>query len=152
MIYHDSYICLGVDRDAGLDSVLGKHFGRSAYDFLYDTVTDDWEVVGRPLMERGCYKASRAMVWPRIASVFTRGIGHHAYHTLLKRGISVWLTPTRTVGETLDAWRSGLLVPLLETQLGGHLQHCQQWHQDRELEKAYELMRKPLLSESQCIV
>lgn len=133
MIFKDNLICLPVEADTGLKSVLGDHFRSAGYHFLYDTDSGDWEVVESPRYERGRCRSSGDLVRPKVASVLARGIGRHAYLSMMKQGVSIWMTHAQTVGEALHAWRSGFLVPLLESQLGDHTQHCKKGRSARGL-------------------
>lgn len=123
MVFNDSVIGIPVMGDAGMESVLSGHFRKSACHFLYDTVSMSWQVVRGTHYEKGCCHAVGDLVRPKMSAVLVRGIGGNAYHALLKRGVSVWLTKARTAGEALDAWRSGLLVPLLESELADRQRH-----------------------------
>ncbi len=128
MVFNDSLICLPVVDDSGMESVLSDHFRSSEYHFLYDTVSMTWQVVGQTRFEKGCCGSSGVLVKPKLSAVLVHGIGRKAYLAMIKKGVSVWMTKARTVGEALQAWQSGLLVPLLEAELRDHIQHAQYTH------------------------
>ena len=150
MISKDNLICLPVIRDEGLDSKLSKHFGRAPYHLLVDTKTGETELLIKLLTGQGrgqcegegqglgigggvgfdpsnnCEHKQCQPIEPllelKVGAVLCRGFGRGAYEKMKRNGISVWITEADTVGEALNDWRDGQLLPVLESQLcsGNH--------------------------------
>ncbi|MBT8044490.1 MAG: NifB/NifX family molybdenum-iron cluster-binding protein [Verrucomicrobiae bacterium] len=104
---------------------MSEHFRSAAYHLLYDTVSMHWQVKRWTQAEKKCFSSIGVLVRPRLSAVLVHGIGWNAYFTMLRKGVSVWMTKAQTAGEALQAWQSGLLVPILEEELCDNISRCE---------------------------
>lgn len=106
------HICIPVVDDRGLDSRVCEHFGSSPAYMLVDTETGTCRAVphNAPREHGAC--APVATLFDLGAEAFVvGGIGRGALARIEARGARVFQSGHATVGETLEAFRSGALRP-----------------------------------------
>ena len=103
----------GKDLDARAD----MRFGRAACFVVCDTGSGEWTAIdnGATAAAHGAgVRAAQTVIDSGAKAVITGNIGPNAMEVLTAAGISIYAGDERTVGELLEAYKSGSLPPLAE--------------------------------------
>lgn len=104
-------ICIPVEADEGLDSLVCAHFGSAPAFMVVDTDTGNCRAIvnGNPHHSHGMCMPIQALQGERIDGMVVGGIGMGALNKFDAAGIRVFLTEHETVGEVVAAFRAGSL-------------------------------------------
>jgi predicted Fe-Mo cluster-binding NifX family protein len=104
-------ICVPTSGRGGLDDAVGEHFGRVPTYTLFDTETNDVDVVQNTSEHAGGSGLPAEILANHGMDVLLcRGLGRRAIEMLTERGIGVCIGASGTVRETIDAWKAGALA------------------------------------------
>lgn len=104
-------LCIPILKDDGLQSRVSPHFGSAPMFMMIDTDTNAMSVIDNQNAhhEHGMCHPLRALEGQDVDSIIVGGIGAGALNKLLAARIRVYQATTRTVGESLEAFKSGSL-------------------------------------------
>jgi predicted Fe-Mo cluster-binding NifX family protein len=125
-------LCIPTEDDAGLTGRISAHFGSARWFTLVDSETRSTHSV--PNREHGhrpgTCDAAESISGLGVEVVVCSGFGRRAFQSMRRTGIPVYLTQSSRVGEAVEEYNMGLLVPLLEEEacsggrgLGRHHPH-----------------------------
>jgi predicted Fe-Mo cluster-binding NifX family protein len=104
-------ICIPVEADRGLESLVCAHFGSAPAFVIVDTTTE----LCRAIPNRNAHHAHgmctpvAALQGERVDGAVVGGIGMGALQKLNAANILVYLSEHATVAETIAAWKAGTL-------------------------------------------
>ena len=116
-------ICIPVLDDCGLESPICEHFGSSPAFMLVDTETGACRAVSTHNLHRehGACAPLTTLFDLGVDAFVVAGIGRGALGRIAARGAQVFRGRHATVGETLQAFRTGTLRPVsLDEACAGH--------------------------------
>lgn len=104
-------ICIPVEADEGLDSLVCAHFGSAPAFMVVDTDTENCRAItnGNQHHGHGMCMPLQSLQSERIDGMVVGGIGMGALNKFDAAGIRVYLTEHETVGEVVAAFRAGSL-------------------------------------------
>ena len=107
-------ICIPVLDDRGLESPVCEHFGSSPAFMLVDTETGACRAVSMHNLHRehGACAPLTALFDLGVDAFVVGGIGRGALRSIEARGAQVFRGGHATVGESLQAFRTGALQPV----------------------------------------
>lgn len=109
----------GSDLDSGLD----PRFGRCAYFLIVETEDNSFQVLDNAAAAAGGgagIQAARAVAQSGAQVLITGNCGPNAHQTLTAAGIAVFNSPSGTVAEAVDRFRSGELQEADGPNVGSH--------------------------------
>lgn len=118
-------ICIPVEADEGLDSLVCGHFGSAPTFMVVDTDTGDCCAIanGNPHHGHGMCAPLQSLQGERIDGMVVGGIGRGALNKFDAAGIRVYLTEHETVGEVVAAFKVGSLRSMPPSMACAHHGH-----------------------------
>ncbi len=118
-------ICIPVEADEGLDSLVCAHFGSAPAFMVVDPDTGNCRAItnGNSHHGHGLCMPLQSLQGERIEGMVVGGIGMGALNKLNAAGIGVYLTEHETVGEVVAAFKAGnlkLMPPGMACAHHGH--------------------------------
>ena len=116
-------ICIPVTEDKGPDSPVCAHFGSAPIFMIVDTGTGGMRAVENRNEHHahGMCQPLQALAGEDLGGMVVGGIGRGALMKLAAARIDVYMSSEETVGETLEALKSGRLAKAtLDMACGGH--------------------------------
>ncbi len=115
-------MCIPVESDAGLQSIVSPHFGSAPTFLIVDTDTGDFETVenSNSTHAHGACQPLSVLGGHNVDCVVVGGIGVGALNKFRAADIQVYLSPHRTVQETIDAFNARTLQPVTPKTACGH--------------------------------
>lgn len=118
-------ICIPVEADEGLDSLVCAHFGSAPAFMVVDTDTENCRAItnGNQHHGHGMCMPLQSLQSERIDGMVVGGIGMGALNKFDAAGIRVYLTEHETVGEVVAAFKAGnlkLMPPGMACAHHGH--------------------------------
>jgi predicted Fe-Mo cluster-binding NifX family protein len=97
-------LCFPVEEGNGTNSIVYEHFGSAPYFLLYDTHTDEEELIDNSNLvhEHGACNPLKALNGKMVHAVIVGGIGRGALMGLNNAGITVLQASAGTVKENLE--------------------------------------------------
>ncbi|MFA5514673.1 MAG: NifB/NifX family molybdenum-iron cluster-binding protein [Desulfuromonadales bacterium] len=120
-------LCIPVERNEGLQSLVYGHFGSAPMFLLVDTDTREVsEIANRDLHHaHGACSPLKALAGAPVDAIVVGGIGAGALNGLNRAGLKVYRAQGPTVAENLAAFHLAALPELTPTQTcGGHAHGC----------------------------
>lgn len=100
-------ICFPTSGSGGLDDYIGEHFGRVPTYTIYDTETQDIEVIDNSSEHRGgSGLPADLLAEENIDVLVCSGLGRKAINLLGQHGIDVHIGASGKVREALDEWKA----------------------------------------------
>jgi predicted Fe-Mo cluster-binding NifX family protein len=115
-------ICIPIQDDRGLDSVVCDHFGSAPAFMIVDVESRDHRAIANDNRHHGhgmCQPLAM-LTGEQIDAVVVGGIGMGALARLLSANLGVFRAQHGTVAETVAAYRAGTLQPITPGQACGH--------------------------------
>ena len=107
-----------------LTSTLDPRFGRARYLLVVDTpfrtVVPIENHLSMNAAEGAGVQAAQNVIDQKVEAIITGHCGPKAFRALNAAGIQVYLAPEGTVGETLDRFDHGQLLPVSSANVDGH--------------------------------
>jgi predicted Fe-Mo cluster-binding NifX family protein len=116
-------VCIPVDEDRGLDSLVCEHFGSAPAFLVVDTTSGDSQAIPNANRHHGhgMCQPLRALAGVEIDGMVVGGIGMGAVNKLTAAGVAVYESSFPTVRETLGALAAGTLPTVTaQTACGQH--------------------------------
>jgi predicted Fe-Mo cluster-binding NifX family protein len=104
-------ICIPIVRDKGLESAVCPHFGSAPAFLVVDTGTRACRAIANDTAhhEHGRCQPLAVLAAEPIDGIIVSGVGRNALEHLRRRGVDVFESDHRTVGEALEAFEAGRL-------------------------------------------
>jgi len=109
----------GKDLNAEVDS----RFGRCQYFIIYNTETDDYEVIDNTSVSLGGgagIQSAQTLAQRDVEAVLTGNVGPNAFQTLSAAGITIYAGVSGKVSEAIDEFKKGVLKPYGTPSVGDH--------------------------------
>jgi predicted Fe-Mo cluster-binding NifX family protein len=107
-----------------LDKALDPRFGRASGLIIYDTETDEFELIDNKQNMNAAQGAGiqTAQNFARagVGCVITGKCGPKAFQVLKKGGIKVFFTNASTVSQALEQFKAGTLIEADSANVNGH--------------------------------
>lgn len=102
-------ICIPVEADNGINSMVCAHFGSTPLFMIVDTDTDSCRVVvnNNQHHSHGMCMPLQSLQSEQIDAIVVVGIGGGALNKLQAANIKVYISPQLTVSEVVTAFKSG---------------------------------------------
>ncbi|HNZ03720.1 MAG TPA: NifB/NifX family molybdenum-iron cluster-binding protein [Myxococcota bacterium] len=116
-------LCIPVTMDSGMDSPVSAHFGSAPMFMVVDTDSGDASAVNNNNQhhQHGMCQPLAALAGIEMDAIVVGGIGMGALSKLMSAGIKVYLAEHPTVGQTVDAYKRGVLGQVDPSMAcGGH--------------------------------
>lgn len=123
-------ICIPVEKDEGLDSIVCAHFGSAPVFLIADTASRACRAVANANQHHGhgmCAPLA-SLQGERIDAIVVGGIGAGAMGKLAAAGITVHLAEHAAVRETVDAFVAGTLPVMGADRACAHHGHGGRHH------------------------
>lgn len=120
-------LCIPVERNEGMESLVYGHFGSAPMFVVVDTETREMrEIVNRDLHHsQGACSPLKALGSEKVDAVVVGGIGMGALNGLNRAGLKVYQAQGLTVAENLTSFHLAALPELTPGQTcGGHSHGC----------------------------
>ena len=118
--------CIPTGGNAGQDDVVYDHFGSAPYFTLYNSETDEVQVVENRNAHHAhgtCHPMNHLAKF-RIDAVVCSGMGMRAIHALNSEGIKIYDSESKKVSEVMEKIKAGSLVEMDPSRAcRGHGQH-----------------------------
>lgn len=106
-----------------LDSMVDERFGRAKTFIVFDTETDEYEVLNNEayMLSGGAgTKTAQAIIDKGVGAVISGNIGPNAMDVMKRAGIRVFNAYNMSVREAVDLFKKGLLREVLQPTSKGH--------------------------------
>ncbi|ROL61384.1 diguanylate cyclase [Bacteroidetes/Chlorobi group bacterium ChocPot_Mid] len=117
-------ICVPTDEPKGLDSMAYGHFGSAPYFIIYNTLTNNYEVVnnGNAVHEHGQCNPVQPLLEKKVEVVVVAGMGARALSNLNSMGIRVYRTiEEKNIKDIISEINNNKMKELtLNDSCGGH--------------------------------
>jgi predicted Fe-Mo cluster-binding NifX family protein len=108
-------VCVPTDGVGGLDDLVGEHFGRVPTYTIFETETEDVEVVSNTSEHMGgAGYPAQILADLGIDVLLCSGLGRRAIQMLSERGIEVCTGVSGTARAAIDSWKAGNLATAAE--------------------------------------
>lgn len=107
-------LCLPVENDNGMDSLVYGHFGSAPMFILHDSETNEIEIINNQNMHHahGMCSPLQALNGKVVDAIVVGGIGAGAINKLNTMGIKVFRASENTVQNNIDLFKKSLLPEL----------------------------------------
>lgn len=101
-------VCIPTATHGGLNDLVGEHFGRVPTYTIYDSETQDVEIISNTSEHAGGSGLPADILADLgIDVLLCKGAGRRAIDILAGRGIQVCIGVSGTAGGAVDAWKTG---------------------------------------------
>ena len=119
------FVCIPIEENKGLDSVVCAHFGSTPEFLIVDTDSSSCRAIINKNQHHGhgmCAPIA-SLEGERIDAIVVGGIGMGALNKLTTAGMRVFMAEHETVKETIAAFTAGSLKPVQPGQACAHHEH-----------------------------
>lgn len=116
-------LCIPVEQDNGLDSVVCAHFGSAPFFLMIDTDTQACRAITNRNQHHahGVCQPLAALAGENPDAIVVGGIGRGALMRLVEGGLRVYQATSGTARQITEALNAGRLAPMTERETcGGH--------------------------------
>ena len=107
-------MCIPIEEDRGIESIVCSHFGSAPAFLLYETEKDEIKVMDNQNLHHshGACQPMIALKGEAIDAVIVGGIGRGAIDKLNAMGIKVYQSKEGTVKQNIDFFKKSALIEL----------------------------------------
>ena len=115
-------LCFPVENDNGMDSMVYGHFGSAPMFILYDSETNELDIINTQNMHHavGLCSPIQALNGKVVDAIVGGGIGAGAINKLNTMGIKVFRASENTVQNNIDLFKKSLLQELTDNDACVH--------------------------------
>ena len=115
-------VCFPVENDNGMDSMVYGHFGSAPLFILYDSETNELDIINNQNMHHahGMCSPLQALNGKVVDAIVVGGIGAGAINKLNTMGIKVFRASENTVQNNIDLFKKSLLPELTDNEACVH--------------------------------
>jgi predicted Fe-Mo cluster-binding NifX family protein len=107
-------LCIPIKQNNGLDSHAYSHFGSAPAFILFDTGTDEYEIIDNSNMHHshGACMPMESLIGKNVDAVLVGGIGERAISKLNNQNIKVYHAVSDTVSMNVNMFKKSMLTEL----------------------------------------